>query len=61
VLLLLFLGMFFSGCPDLLARHKLKNFWMMLSDIRSDFGWCCVEQELGLNDPCGCLPTKDSP
>lgn len=24
-----------------------------------DFGWCCVDPEVGLNDPCGFLPTQD--
>lgn len=23
------------------------------------FGWCCVEMQVGLNDPCGTLLTQD--
>lgn len=37
---------------------KLLGFKKCL-DKGLNFGWFCVDQGVGLDDPCGCLPTWD--
>lgn len=44
-----------TGCPGQWSWHQdcgnSRSIWTMLSDIGS--GWCCMEQGVGLSDPCG--------
>lgn len=41
------------------SGHGPKCWSSVLSNTGFEFGWSCVEPRVGLNDPCGSLPTQD--